>query len=381
VLVLSQINGVVEHSHGDSDSLVSAALVRYCVKQQFPGKEIEVVFAEKPWRLSDLKEKGYVSVDYGWQGLTKEEREDPLVFEYVIDHHRPGEKRSATKMVAEALGVFGQGLIDDFIDLVDIRDNEGTAALSSELELIDGVSPKLIHRARLYEYYSILALSTIHRRRHKDSALQTYFNRIVTDMIDHSLYFRVTVTEEFRKKAVVSAIWIGDRKTNMVVIESSISEVSAYSRTKEGGYCAVTVLKNLKTGHVMIQANQGCRPIIDLAEAAKIIRFLEMAKRGIIDEYELSDLGAEGMIDLCPYWFVPKNSRTGIVWMITNGSLKHKDVEATALSLDEIRVALILSFSDFFPSCCPRTHCFGRHHCSLYPVGFERCTRIREKQS
>lgn len=374
MIPLNQIKGVVTHKHTDIDALVATAMLRYAILQQFPKREIEVYFVEKPWPLAELIERGCVALDMGWQGLSKDERENPLAEDYVVDHHRTGQNKSTTKMVAEALDFLDKGLVDDLVEYVDIHDLEGTAFLSSELMSLEHLPPQLISRARLLERSALSVLPTILRGRHKDKGLLKFFYHIVTDSIDHRKRFQVVVAKEYKSKVKIVPLWIVNKQENMAIIESTISEVVAFSKTEAGGYCAVTILKNPEDGNVQVLVNQWRRPAIDLGEVAKIIRVLEMGKRNIFEEYYLRVLSEEGMIDICPFWFVAKNTK-GVVWAVMNGSRKH-EVEPTALTLEEIKAAVIVAIDEniLHPQ-CPQTYCL-LDKCPFYPFGLSRCEKI-----
>ena len=379
MLPIAEINGVVTHTHIDADAGVSTAIVRYLVKKA-TGREIEVFFADRPWSLDELMKQGYVSLDFGWQGLSNEDKENPLAELYVVDHHKLDQDYSTTKMVAQALGLLDENLINDLIELVDMHDTAGTRFLSSELMALGNIPPRILHLAVVTETLTICAIPTISRRRHNDRQILRRFYNLVTDMIDYAVRFKTELPAEWNKKGRKKPVWIGNHQAEMAIIESTMPDVGSYTRSEAAGYCAVTVSKNSDTGHVLIQANQGCRPIVDLVEVGKIIQVLEMRKRGINTEYKLSELGMEGMLDICPYWWIAVNQRTGVAWIVANGSPKHPYVEPTALSLDEVAKAVVLGLAnDVFPECCPSTHCLGRKDCGFYCYGLSRCHDIQTK--
>jgi hypothetical protein len=365
------------HRHIDLDVGAAAVLAKRFEQVAFPGLgSAKTSFHGKlPMSLKEMKEKGGIALDFGWQDLSQEEREDPEAKKHIIDHHGTSVDKSTTHLVAERVGIADDPIYQPLVDYIDMEDLEGPHAVSSTFLELGYVPPEILERVRLLERFSLAGLIGILRDKMKDPGILSFIGDIVNGYIEGQLRFWKDVAEEYERKAQIIEFENGKRRLKVAIIETDVAGVASFSRTKQGGHCSAIVQRQ-SSGNIQIIANQWMRPPIDLQEWAKIIRVLEMKRRDIKDEYELSSLAFEGKLDICPFWWTVRNPKNKAVWMVANGSPKH-EVEPTVLPLELIRDTGPWALDERILSPqCPRTHCLY-DQCGFYPFGLTRCERIR----
>lgn len=365
-----EVTEVRLHEHPDIDAICAYWLALRFGQEVFLNlKEAPITFwpqQSMPESAEVLEQKGIVSFDVG---------------EGRFDHHPHGKclDKCATDLVAEFLNIHEDIALRQILDYVRLQDLEGPKAASRDLKEC-GAAEEIIQKVGLLETFSLANMSFGNKKP------EAYIKAIIKELDKtyfKQLHFWTTVQEEFLEKVVISNLTIvteedgstGFRNIRLALIESDIREVGSFSRTQEGGYCQICVHREAKTGHTFIS---GQIKSDQFREIAKLLRVLEMQKRGIGETYKLTDLEASWM-KVCPIWYLPINI-FGEIFIIMNGGQKAQEVEPSVLSLEEIKTAIEIGLnSRILAPDCPKDLCLGRK-CQFYAFGLARCQKYQQKE-
>lgn len=295
-----------------------------------------------------------------------------------FDHHPHGKclTKCATDLVADFLGLSEERTLEQILGFIRMHDLEGPKALTIALRQL-GVPNDIVEMADLLQSFSFYSVVDSLRKRHHRNE-QRLIGEVCTILdfeYQYQVYFWTVVGPEFLEKATIHRIDNGTRVFKVAVIESRVSQVGSFSRTREGGFCAVCIHRDPKTGHTFISGHLSSG---QFAEIGKIQRVWDMQKSGIETEYDLDDL-LLSEFPLNKVWYLPENIR-GEVYIVMNGGEKATEVEVSRLSLDEILTGVHIGLDDeIFSNACPRTHCLYRQ-CPFYNFFLERCNQVREAE-
>jgi len=292
-----------------------------------------------------------------------------------FDHHPHGKclDKCATDLVAEFLGVSDDIKLSRILGYIRMHDLEGPSSISRRLRN-QGLPEEIVRKVSLLEDSSLAALLTaIHKQKNSNrQILEEGYSQLMA-LYNQQIYFWTEVKEEFQKKAQVWQVSSGDKIYRIATIESNIHDVGSFSRTKEGGACNVCIHRESKSGYVYIT---GTIFSAQFLEIAKILRVLELKKRGMVDETFGPFSLTESRFNLCPVWYLPRN-KEGEVFMIMNGGEKAKNVEPTVLPLKTIEGAVAWGLKEeVLSESCPRDCCL-LEECGFYPYFLTRCQKIR----
>ena len=290
-----------------------------------------------------------------------------------FDHHPHGKHldKCATDLVAEFLGVADDIKLSRILDYIRMHDLEGPTSLSRALRN-RGVSEEIVRKVSVLENHSLAILVGSSKKKSERRILEEGYSHLVA-LYEKQVYFWTQVKQEFQEKAKIWYILSGKKFYKIATIESDVNEVGSFSRTKEGGVCDVCIHKEPKSGFVFIT---GLLSSSQFLEIAKILRVLELKKRGIIEEkFGFSDL-IESRFNLCPVWYLPRN-KDGEVFLVMNGGEKAKNIEPTILPLETIEGAVAWALKEeVLAECCPLDYCL-KENCGFYPYFLTRCQKIR----
>ena len=295
-----------------------------------------------------------------------------------FDHHPHGKcpEKCATDLVADHLMVSGELPFQRILGYINMHDLEGPQALSRSLREF-GAPEELIQKAIFLEEHSLASVFAYQKQRLKRNPKKIieWLCGYLTYKYQLQMRFWTTVKEKFLNKANIWHVSDGEREYKIATIESDTRGVGSFSRTKDGGYCDVCIHKESSSGNVFISGNITSDQFLRIA---KILRVWEMKRRNILEEYSFSDLVASKM-ELCPIWYLPRNSKER-VYIIMNGGSKTKGsltITPTVLPLSWIEAAVARGLDEQkFSDSCPRDHCLSKS-CGWFPFLLGRCIEIR----
>ncbi len=359
-------NKIVFHQHPDLDCIGCYFLARTYSQIGFLGIEqakIEFWPQGPPpdGRTAEEHEKeGTICFDVG---------------EGRFDHHPHGKclDKCATDLVAEFLGVDNDVSLLCILDYIRMHDLEGPTSLSRTLRN-HGFPAEVVNKVSLLENNSLAALLAVSSKQGKNyrKILEDGYSQLEA-LYKQQIYFWIEVKEEFQRKAKIWYVFFGEKIYKIATIESGIREVGSFSRTEQGGVCDVCIHKDPKSGYVYIT---GTISSFQFLEIAKILRVLELKKRGVADKTFGPFSLVESRFNLCPVWYLPRNIQ-GEVFMIMNGSEKAQNIEPTVLPIETIEGAVVWGLKeDIFSETCPRDYCL-LGECGFYPYFLARCQKIK----
>ncbi len=183
--------------------------------------------------------------------------------------------------------------------------------------------------------------------------------------------------EAFELNALIKEMIGPHGPVRVAVIVSDDPNMSKFARAVSGGNADI-VIQQQTIGNTQIFTNQ--RSGITLFDVAILINLAEQEAAGEVVVKDWKVLSAEGTIPGGRWHFFPKGQ------MMLNGSLTHKDVPSTALSIETI-TALVrrgvnpkafepTRSADCLAGVCTST---ATDPCPWYRYGLHRCREIRYK--
>jgi len=276
----------------------------------------------------------------------------------MLDEHAPingarKKRESASTLVAKALNLTEDPILEAITDAVAYNDNTGN---SSYLGLPHVM--KLLYAQNPDPMYAI------------EYAVTTFFAAYQEQYLFHS-----QTAEEF-KKAVIEKITTAKGELLMATIESDNDQVMKYSRSRYGVRAAVTIQKK-SSGHVCVQANKYNG--LDLYDASAIVRFLEQKAKGSI-ETRGHFLKIPGVVKGAEEWMLHEGLQ-----MLANGTQRNMEVPPTKLSLKMIRLAVKSGLDpNYYPErraeFCRNGTCGSKKNgdtCFFYEIGLNRCVKVQ----
>ena len=359
---------VVLHFHPDLD-----AMAAYWLARQLPGTFIGIETAPIEFWPQGPPPDGRDAFEH--------EREGTICFDVgqgPFDHHPHGKdlKKCALDLVADFVGASNFRPLQQILGYIRMHDLEGPTVLSRSLREM-GIAEETVSRAMLLETNSLV--SVISHMQHKLTDSLQLVNWVcgqLSSAFQSQLYFWTVLDLEFKEKALVIPVSDGSRIYKVTVIDSNLRRIGSFTRTDEGGFCAVCIHRMPKTGFVFIS---GTLESAQNIEIAKFLRIWEMQKRGISLPFYWEEL-TQSTMPACPSWYLPLDIH-GNVYIIMNGGDKATAVEPTVLTLEDIFQAVRWGIDErILHESCPGDHCLGLA-CGFYPFGLNRCHRIRQQSN
>lgn len=297
-----------------------------------------------------------------------------------FDHHPHGKDngqyltKSATYLVAEYLGITDDPIYRQVIDYVQMHDLEGPAAVSRKLRDLNAPE-ELVRQAQSLERFSFINVMRLVRQKRNPQDFVKWVCRFLDVFYEHQWRFWNIIKQEYLDKTAILPVATAEREYRVAVIESDQPEVGSFSRTSDGGGCAICVQRTTDS-HVFISGSVQQITSPQFLEISKFLRVWEMRKRNITVAYDLPDL-TKSRLEICPVWYLPMN-RSGEIFIIMNGGHKATNIEPTILTNEEIFCAVSWGLDEHkLHHTCPKTSCLGRK-CPFYHFGLARCQTIRE---
>ncbi|MFH1823039.1 MAG: hypothetical protein ABH830_05060 [Patescibacteria group bacterium] len=222
-------------------------------------------------------------------------------------------------------------------------------------------------------------IKTFHLNHPDDSMIGfEWFNLAIQEFIKKQIHFHTVTKAEFEKNHTKDRFpGPNGELITSTTVSSDDPLVSNFARTEWGGRFDL-IIQIKSTGHVQIFTNQFLK--IYLYDVARIIRLEEQKKRNITITTDWEKLGAVGEIPEIP-WFLHNEGK-----MLLNGTLTISDVSPTALSYEQVDVAMRIAlnpnlFDLNFSKDCKKGICKSSTSkpCRLFQYGFQRCQDIRQK--
>jgi len=179
---------------------------------------------------------------------------------------------------------------------------------------------------------------------------------------------------EYRSKAKIRPLKIGDRKINLVVIKSDIEGVAKFARLPEPDGCrAAVVILQQSSGRTQIFTNR--REKLNMDDVAKALRLEEQIVRGKVIITDWKTLSVDGTVEDIPWWHYQKRGPN-----IFNGSLSRPDVKPTAIPLKRIEELVVVALTgEGLPHDCQVSGRCTKDACKWWKYTFYYCRQRQKK--
>jgi len=300
---------IVLPTRAQPDTIVAIFILKTLGVNKFAGigdASVEV-WQSLPEGTSDngLDERGIVLIDIGGGRF---------------DHHGRSPRTTASKLVADYLGLSNDPALRKLLAYAERDDFYGKGIVSTDpLDRAFGLSGLIANLNRKYveDHARVVEIILPLLEAHYEEEVRR------TRELPEEL---VRVTQEggvetFRVRQ-------DGKNLDCIYIESSSASMAGFLRSQNGGRYDV-IIQRMETGHTNILTRPTKK--IDLRNLVGVIRESEMIKKGI--EIGKSDelLTAPGKIDVVPEWYFDPATNS-----IQNGGLNPTSISATALSRTEL---------------------------------------------
>jgi len=338
---------ILTHERPHLDEVVAIWLLRKFGENRFPGCSKAVVsftsarkLAEAGLKPEDYEARGTLLLGIGGGRFD----EHPT-----LEEDRKADDCAAT-LVARELGVSDDPALAKILRFVRAADVQGNASPFDISYVI-----KLLHAQFPAEPQRVIEWALV--------AIEAKYQE--------QLRFFTVVKPEFDARARIEEVTVGQRRVNMVTIDSDEDGIHKYARSEYGARAAL-VIQRRSSGNVAVFGNKQVG--VDLREAAKLIRLAEREAKGITLAPDEEKLLAEGYASGAEEWFYHKQGQ-----MLLNGSLTQADVPPTRLSLERIAelVKIGIDPGRLKPLCQSTGTCIG-DICDWYAWSLARCRKLRQ---
>ncbi len=167
------------------------------------------------------------------------------------------------------------------------------------------------------------------------------------------------------KRGKITELKVGEKKLNLVIMESDSTKAASFARSEFGCKAAVVIQKN-SSGNVQIFIDKKIR--LNTPELVKAVRLMEQIKKDQLLVSNWEDLVLEGIIEEVREWFYHQEGE-----MLLNGSITSPEVPPTSISLEELEEITIAALSgDNLPHFCEtKGRCTSK--CRWYPFTLFYC--------
>lgn len=306
---MDKIKAIILPVRPQPDTLAAIFLLKRFGKEAFPGIEeagVEIWQTMPEGKTSEgLEKEGYILMDMGGGKF---------------DHHDFRGKTTASRMVAEYLGVAEDASLAKLLEHARRDDVFGKGTVSEDpIDRTFGLS------AIIY---------TLNKNLPKNP--QRVVDIIMPILASHhneELKRTEELPAEFKKKNDEGTVRTMEarqrgKKLKVVFIDSDNTSMAGYLRSQNGGKFDV-VAQRLSSGHVNVLTRQAKH--IDLRAMAVVLRIEELTARNREVEMSAQELSRTARLKEVPEWYYDRATNT-----IQNGGVNPKDVEATAISWEKM---------------------------------------------
>lgn len=247
-----------------------------------------------------------------------------------FDHHPQKDKTTASRLVAEDLGVAESPALAKLLEYARRDDMFGRGTISDDpIDRAFGLSALIYHLNRSLKNNPGRVVEIIL------PLLIGHYNEEVRRTEE--------LPKEFEEKQKAGAVEVfevkqRDKKLNVIAIESDNPSLPGYLRSREGGKFDV-VVQRTSGKYVNILTRPTKR--IDLRSLAVLMRTHEATKKGIELEASIYELARPGRHPRIKEWYYDRATNS-----LQNGGLNPREVPPTNLSWEEIKKIIHLGLAE-----------------------------------
>jgi hypothetical protein len=301
------------------DTLAAIFILKKFGEEKYPGiKEAKI----ESWSMipndktpESLETEGYILIDLGGGRF---------------DHHPQKDKTTASRLVAEDLGVAENPALAKLLEYARRDDMFGRGTVSDDpIDRAFGLSALVYHLNRSLKNNPARVVEIVL------PLLIGHYNEEVRRTEE--------LPKEFEEKKNAGAVEVfetkqRDKKLSVVAIESDNPSLPGYLRSREGGKFDV-VIQRTSGGYVNILTRPTKR--IDLRSLAVLMRMQEATKRGLNLETSVYDLARPGRHPKIKEWYYDRATNS-----LQNGGLNPREVPPTGLLWEEIKKIINLGLAE-----------------------------------
>jgi hypothetical protein len=314
-----KITAIITHPHFQADTLAALVILAYYGLEKYPGiAQAPVKFMVKlpeGQTGEQLEQEGIIALDMGGGRF---------------DHHRSDrqkEKDCLTDLVILDLGLKGNPAVEKIRLWARRDDLQGQGTLSRDtLDRAFGLSGLIQNLTRRYKDNPVRIMQAV---------LPILEAHLWEEEMRHTAF--PEEYKELKNSGKVEEFTVFQEKKSLkaVMIESDTSGLVNFARANSK-IKADLVLQKLSSGHINIITNQQQK--INLNCLAVILRIEEAKKKGMpLDQLSKKELIVKGKMAGLEEWYFDTAANS-----IQNGGIRPESAPPTALSLTEVKQALII---------------------------------------